>query len=77
MTEQEREDKFFAEVREELKKFIGKPLDEVRAEVEQAGWWAFRITQVDGKPRIITHDLKMNRVNVRVENGNVTEAYLG
>lgn len=70
-------DAMIAGAREDIKSFIGKPLDEVRAEVESAGGWDFRITQMDKKPMIVTCDVKMNRVNVRVVDGLVTETWLG
>jgi hypothetical protein len=70
-------DAMITRAREDIKSFMGKPLDEVQNEVESAGGWDFRITQIDKNPMIITCDVKMNRVNVRVVDGLVTEAWLG
>ena len=51
---------------------IGKPVDEVRAEAEKAGW-VIRVVSLDGKPMVGMCDVKMNRINVVVEGGKVTE----
>ena len=38
---------------------------------------SMRIYRMDGHARICTRDLKVNRVNVNVENGFVVDAHLG
>jgi hypothetical protein len=72
----EDEEAYWEGVDEGVKTLLGHRIDRVQAEVEGGGW-DFRVTQVDGKPRIITCDVKQNRINVRVTEGIVIEAWRG
>lgn len=45
--------------------------------LEALGDGDYRITQRDGKPRIVTRDFNPFRVNLHIDNGVVTKAYLG
>ena len=59
-----------------LTECIGETPETVQTAVE-AGGGRFRITSIDGKYFIGTRDYDLNRVNVAVVNGVVTEAHYG
>jgi superoxide dismutase len=67
---------WWANVDREIKALVGQPLERVQKDVEGAGW-LLRITQRDGKFKIITCDVKENRINVSVKDGIVTGAWRG
>lgn len=55
---------------------IGEPEDYSIQECINFGF-DYRIVRKDHKPFVITHDLKVDRVNLEIENGIVTNAYYG
>ncbi len=55
--------------REQFKNLIGKTV----AEAEELTGLRIRTTWKDGQPMIVTHDLRGDRLNVRVENGLITK----
>ena len=59
-------------VNEIAKKIIGMSVDTAREQLEENGW-SLRLVCVDGKGCICTHDLRMDRINVKSESGIVTE----
>lgn len=59
-----------------LKDVIGLPEEEVRAGVKEAGG-LFRVRSRDGQRYMGTCDLRMDRLNVHVVDGVVTEANYG
>jgi hypothetical protein len=54
----------------------GKNKDEVIAKCKSRGY-DVRITNEDGRAHIVTHDLRLDRVELQVENGIVTKANIG
>jgi hypothetical protein len=55
---------------------VGMDVEEVKRAALEGGA-GFRITRLDGVPRVVTQDYKPFRVNVHVENGKVVKAYGG
>ncbi len=59
-----------------FKHLIGKPQDEVREQIRQAGYIS-RVVSVDGVHSIITMELRTNRANLFVDQGLVTKITFG
>ena len=55
---------------------VGKGFNEVKGYVESAGLIA-RIVNVDNIPMVLTCDYNTSRLNLTVENGIVTEIWVG
>ena len=55
---------------------VGKGVNEVKGYVESAGLIA-RIVNVDNIPMVLTCDYNTSRLNLTVENGIVTEIWVG
>lgn len=51
---------------------VGKPVAEAVEFFKERGY-TLRMTKVDGQPAICTRDYRIDRINVSVENGIVTE----
>lgn len=66
----------FKTLREEVEALVGKPFGEAKDYAIARGL-DFRVTSKDGFPRIVTCDLKADRVNVAIVDGIVTEVSLG
>jgi hypothetical protein len=56
--------------------WVGLTLEEAQQRATNDGF-TWRITEVDGKSFIVTMDLKSNRINFRVRNNKIIEAYTG
>lgn len=56
--------------------YEGKTIDEA-TEYAEAGGYTVRITEEDGQSKMLTMDVKQNRINFRVKQGYVIEAYGG
>ena len=59
----------FEQIKEAL---VNHSIDEAKMLAEAAGWF-IRVMRLDGKNCIGTCDFRMNRINVAVEHGRVTE----
>lgn len=55
---------------------IGLTKDEAIRKIEDVGF-RHRITNENGKSFIVTMDLRVNRINLRIENGKVVAADIG
>jgi hypothetical protein len=55
---------------------VGEGIEEAEAIARDSGFVARRV-RVDGQPRIVTHDLRQDRINFEVQGGKVQRAYLG
>lgn len=55
---------------------VGMTTEEAQAAVEDAGY-AYREVEIDGQPQAVTLDYRLDRVNVSVEDGVVTDATVG
>jgi hypothetical protein len=58
------------------KQYVGKTLDEATKYAEEGGF-VVRIVEVDGNSKMLTMEVKSNRINFRVASGYVTAAYGG
>ncbi len=58
------------------KQYVGKTLDEATKYAEEGGF-VVRIVEVDGNSKMLTMEVKSNRINFRVVSGYVTAAYGG
>jgi len=56
--------------------YVGKTLDEATKYAEEGGF-VVRIVEVDGNSKMLTMEVKSNRINFRVVSGYVTAAYGG
>jgi hypothetical protein len=56
--------------------YEGKTIDEA-TQYAQEGGYTVRITEENGQPKMLTMDVNPNRINFRVKNGYVIEAYGG
>jgi hypothetical protein len=56
--------------------YEGKTIDEA-TQYAQDGGFTVRITEENGQPKMLTMDVNPNRINFRVKNGYVIEAYGG
>jgi hypothetical protein len=56
--------------------YDGKTIDEA-TQYAQEGGYTVRITEENGQPKMLTMDVNPNRINFRVKNGYVIEAYGG
>ena len=56
--------------------WVGLTLEEAQTKATNDGFTT-RITEIDGKSLILTMDLKSNRINFRIRNNKVVEAYTG
>lgn len=56
--------------------YEGKTLDEATKYAEEGGF-IVRVVEVDGKSLMITADNKTNRINFRVKNGYISDAFGG
>lgn len=55
---------------------VGMLVDSAEVYVEQFGL-RYRTVHIDGAARVITQDMRNDRVNFHVVNGKVTKAYIG
>lgn len=55
---------------------VGMAYDEA-IKLADAAKLRLRITKMDKKARIVTRDYRLDRINVEVEDGIITHAYLG
>lgn len=46
-------------------------------DVIASGKMTARVVMRDGAPYVVTRDFKADRINLRIQNGNVTEAEVG
>lgn len=58
------------------KQYIGKTLDEATKYAENGGF-IVRVVEVDGQSKMLTMDVKPNRINFITKGGYVTSAYGG
>jgi hypothetical protein len=58
------------------KQYVGKTLDEATKYAEEGGF-VVRVVEVDGNSKMLTMEVKSNRINFRVVSGYVTAAYGG
>jgi hypothetical protein len=58
------------------KQYVGKTLDEATKYAEDGGF-VVRVVEVDGNSKMLTMEVKSNRINFRVIGGYVTAAYGG
>jgi hypothetical protein len=58
------------------KAVIGLSLEDAKLEVEKVDW-CFRIVRLDSQRFIVTADMRTNRVNLEVDDGIVSSAYIG
>jgi len=59
-----------------VRQLVGQPLEYVRVVCSQAGFKT-RLVVVDGDPKICTRDHRIERINLHVAQGLVTQAYTG
>ncbi len=64
------------ETREKAQDFVGMTLEEAEEAAKDAGL-TLRVAEEDGCPKLLTKDLRTDRVNVVVENGKVTSVSVG
>lgn len=60
----------------ETEQLLGKKYEDVVDELTEKGY-TVRITVKEGKRRACTRDYRLDRVNVEIEGGFVTAAYIG
>jgi len=58
------------------RQYLGKSLEDATKFAEEGGF-EVRVVEVDGKSKMITMEVKSNRINFRVIGGYVTAAYGG
>ncbi len=58
------------------KQYIGKTLEEATKYAEDGGF-IVRVVEIDGHSKMLTMEVKSNRINFRVLGGYVTAAYGG
>jgi hypothetical protein len=69
--------KVWAEEREQIiKAIIGKPSLEVIQQLRSQSI-AYRITSENGRAAILTQDMRNDRINLVIDNDQVTKAYIG
>jgi hypothetical protein len=56
--------------------YIGQTLEEA-TRIAKEGGFEVRIVEVDGQAKILTMDVKTNRINFRVRGGYITAVYGG
>lgn len=56
--------------------YEGKTIDEAKKYAEEGGYTT-RITEENGQGKMLTMDINQNRINFRVRNGYVIDAYGG
>jgi len=56
--------------------YEGKTIDEATQYAKDGGY-TVRITEEDGQSKMLTMDVNQNRINFRVKNGYVIDAYGG
>ena len=58
------------------RQYVGKTLDEA-TQFAEVGGFEVRIVEIDGQSKMITMDVKPNRINFRIRGGYVTAAFGG
>ena len=58
------------------RQYVGKTLEEA-TQFAEAGGFEVRIVEVDGQSKMLTMDVKPNRINFITKGGYVTSAYGG
>jgi hypothetical protein len=58
------------------RQYLGKSLEDATKFAEEGGF-EVRVVEIDGKSKMLTMDVKSNRINFRVIGGYVTAAYGG
>lgn len=58
------------------RQYVGKTLDEATKFAEEGGF-EVRIVEVDGQSKMLTMDVKPDRINFRVGGGLITAAFGG
>jgi hypothetical protein len=58
------------------RQYVGKTIDEATKYAEEGGF-EVRIVEVDGQAKMLTMDVKPNRINFRIRGGYVTAAFGG
>ena len=58
------------------REYVGKTLEEATQYAKDGGF-EVRVVEVDGNSKMLTMDVKSNRINFRVRAGFVTAAYGG
>jgi hypothetical protein len=56
--------------------WVGMTLENAKNKAEHQGY-TVRVTEINGNPLMVTHDLKSNRINFRISNNLITDAYTG
>ena len=58
------------------RQYVGKTLDEATKYAEEGGF-EVRIVEIDGQSKMLTMDVKSDRINFRVSGGLITAAFGG
>lgn len=58
------------------RQYVGKTLDEATKYAEEGGF-EVRVVEVDGQSKMLTMEVKPNRINFIVRGGYITSAYGG
>lgn len=58
------------------RQYVGKTLDEATKYAEEGGF-EVRVVEVDGQSKMLTMEVKSNRINFIVRGGYITSAYGG
>ena len=58
------------------KQYVGKTLDEATKYAEEGGF-EVRVVEIDGQSKMLTMEVKPNRINFIVRGGYITSAYGG
>lgn len=49
---------------------VGIPLEKGNDNIDPS--FSIRVTKIDGQPCVVTHDFRLDRINVEIENGIIT-----